>query len=74
MVDDEGAMTTMPKLKTYKAAAKRFKITGTGKLRRRKEGGSHLRRKKSKRSLRSYRKDHPVARADRKRVRRMLGK
>jgi ribosomal protein L35 len=43
-------------------------------LRRRKEGGSHLRRKKSKRSLRSYRKDQPVARADRKPVRRMLGK
>lgn len=64
----------MPKLKTYKAAAKRFKITGTGKLRRRKSGGSHLRRKKSKRTLRSYRKDLPVAKADRKRVRRMLGK
>lgn len=64
----------MPKLKTYKAAAKRFKITGTGKLRRRKGGGSHLRRKKSKRSLRAYRKDHPVARADRKRMRRLLGK
>lgn len=64
----------MPKLKTYKAAAKRFKITGSGKLRRRKLGGSHLRRKKSKRTLRSYRQDLPVAKADRKRVRRMLGK
>ena len=64
----------MPKLKTYKAAAKRFKITGSGKLRRRKQRRSHLRRKKSKRVRRQFRKDLPVARADRKRVRRMLGR
>jgi large subunit ribosomal protein L35 len=63
----------MPKMKTYKAAAKRFKVTGRGKLRRRKQGRSHLRNKKSKRTLRSFRKDQPVARADRKRVRRLLG-
>lgn len=63
----------MPKLKTYKAAAKRFKVTGRGKLRRRRVGRSHLRRKKSKRVKRSYRQDLPVAKADRKRIRRMLG-
>ena len=63
----------MPKMKTYKAAAKRFKVTGRGKLRRRKLGRSHLRSKKSKRTLRSFRKDLPVARADQKRVRRLLG-
>jgi large subunit ribosomal protein L35 len=60
-------------MKTYKAAAKRFKITGRGKLRRLKTGRSHLRRKKSKRVRRSYDKDHPIARVDRKRVRRLLG-
>lgn len=63
----------MPKLKTYKAAAKRFKITGSGKLRRRKQGRSHLRRKKSTRVKHSFRKDLPVAKPDRQRVRRLLG-
>ncbi|HDN80452.1 MAG: 50S ribosomal protein L35 [Chloroflexi bacterium] len=39
----------MPKLKTHKATAKRFKLTGKGKLMRTKQGKSHLRRKKSAR-------------------------
>lgn len=38
------------KLKTYKAAAKRFKITGSGKVMRPKGGKSHLRYRKSKRT------------------------
>ncbi len=63
----------MPKIKTHKATAKRFKITGRGKLRRRKQRRSHLRRRKSKRVRRSFSKDLPVAKADRKRVRRILG-
>jgi large subunit ribosomal protein L35 len=37
------------KLKTYKAAAKRFRVTGSGKLMRTKGGKSHLRRRKSPR-------------------------
>ena len=63
----------MPKMKTYKAAAKRFKVTATGKILRRKQGRGHLRRRKSKRSRRSYRKDVPIAKCDRKKVRRLLG-
>jgi len=63
----------MPKMKTHKATAKRFKITGSGKLRRLKQGSSHLRRKKSKRVLRALDNDEPVAKADGKRVRRILG-
>ena len=63
----------MPKMKTHKATAKRIKITGSGKLMRRKQGSGHLRRKKSKRVRRSFDKDHPVAKADKKRVRRLLG-
>jgi len=39
----------MPKIKTHKATAKRFKVTGRGKLRRTKQRRSHLRRKKSNR-------------------------
>ena len=38
------------KLKTYKAAAKRFRMTGSGKIVRTKGGKSHLRRRKSKRA------------------------
>jgi len=63
----------MPKMKTHKATAKRFKITGKGKLRRLKQRRSHLRRRKSKRVLRSLDKDLPVAKSDRSRVRRLLG-
>lgn len=62
----------MPKIKTHKATAKRFKITGKRRLRRLKQRRSHLRRKKSKRVRRSFAKDFPVANADRKRVRRLL--
>ncbi|MCS7087145.1 MAG: 50S ribosomal protein L35 [Thermoflexales bacterium] len=39
----------MGKLKTHKATAKRFKVTGSGKLMRTRQGKSHLRRKKAKR-------------------------
>jgi large subunit ribosomal protein L35 len=38
------------KLKTHKATAKRFRMTGSGKLVRTKGGKSHLRRRKSKRT------------------------
>jgi len=60
----------MPKMKTHKATAKRFKITSSGKIRRRKQGGSHLRRKKAKRTKQQYRKDLPVSKADAKRIKR----
>jgi large subunit ribosomal protein L35 len=39
----------MPKMKTHKATAKRFRYTGRGKLMRTKIGKSHLRRQKSRR-------------------------
>ena len=38
------------KLKTYKAAAKRFRMTGSGKIVRTKGGKSHLRRRKASRT------------------------
>jgi len=41
----------MPKIKTHKSTAKRFRVTGKGKLMRTRTGKSHLRRKKSKRIL-----------------------
>jgi large subunit ribosomal protein L35 len=63
----------MPKMKTHKGAAKRFKVTGKGKLRRLKHMRSHHRTKKSKRVRRSFDKDLPVAKVDEKRIRRLLG-
>lgn len=41
-----------PKMKTHKSTAKRFKVTGNGKLMRTKIGKSHFRRRKPKRVLR----------------------
>jgi large subunit ribosomal protein L35 len=61
-------------MKTHKATAKRFKITGKGKLRRLKQRRSHLRRKKSKRVKRQLRQDVEVAPEDVKRIERLLGK
>ncbi len=66
------------KLKTHKATAKRFRVTGGGKLVRTKGGKSHLRRKKSKRAKRLYTRMLEVKGSGvRKRVRRLapyLGK
>jgi large subunit ribosomal protein L35 len=68
----------MPKIKTHKATAKRFKYSGSGKLMRTKIGKSHLRRKKKKRVKRMYDEMHVVDnKATKKRVRKLapyLGK
>jgi large subunit ribosomal protein L35 len=63
----------MPKMKTDRGAAKRFKITGTGKILRRKANRSHLLEKKN--SVRTRRLSRPaeVAPGDRKQVKRLLG-
>ena len=50
----------MPKMKTHKATAKRFKLTKRGKLLRTKQGKSHLRRRKSKRVKRMFDEMHEV--------------
>ncbi|PNH21295.1 50S ribosomal protein L35 [Lachnospiraceae bacterium] len=47
----------MPKLKTSRAAAKRFKVSGTGKLIRNKAYKSHILTKKSQKRKRNLRKD-----------------
>ncbi len=46
------------KMKTHRAGAKRYKLTGTGKLKRKQAGRSHLNAKKSSRQKRSL--DHAV--------------
>ncbi len=62
----------MPKLKTHKAAARRFEYTGSGKLVRTRHGKSHLRRNRSKRAQREYAEMQPVAAVDLKRVRQLM--
>ena len=49
----------MPKLKTHKATAKRFRLTRRGKLMRLRTGRSHLRRKKSQSTISDYRHTVP---------------
>ena len=62
----------MPKLKTHKGAARRFKVTGSGKLVRMHRGKSHLRRKKSKRVKGLFDDTVSVDRSDYKRLGRVL--
>lgn len=64
----------MPKQKTRRSAAKRFKKTGSGRLRRRQAWRGHLVvGKKSSRRMRRLKGDEDVSPADRRRVNRMLG-
>lgn len=60
------------KIKTYKAAAKRFRVTGSGKVMRTKGGKSHLRRRRSKRAKAKLDRMLEVTTAgDRRRIKRL---
>jgi large subunit ribosomal protein L35 len=63
----------MPKMKSHSGAKKRFKKTGTGKLKARHAFSSHILEKKSAKRKRSFRLDRDVAKADRKVVTKLLG-
>jgi large subunit ribosomal protein L35 len=63
----------MPKMKTDKGAAKRIKVTGTGRLRRRKAFRNHLFEKKTSERMRRLGRETEIAKADEKATRRMLG-
>jgi large subunit ribosomal protein L35 len=62
----------MPKMKTRKSASKRYRRTGTGKVRRAKAFGSHIMTKKGKKRKRRLRKNDLLDRVDVKRVSRLL--
>lgn len=62
----------MPKMKTHRGAAKRFKRTGTGKLSRRKAYASHLLTHKTTKRKRKLRQDAILSSADTKRVESLL--
>lgn len=62
----------MPKIKTRKSAAKRFKITGSGEFKRAKAYKSHILEKKSPARKRNLRKAGLISKADHDRVTKML--
>ena len=62
----------MPKMKSNRAAKKRFRLTGSGKVRRSKCGGNHGMQEKSRKRLRRLRKNDTVAASFEKRIKLML--
>lgn len=63
----------MPKMKTNRAAAKRFRKTAKGKLKRQRANHSHILTKKSAKRKRRLRASTLVSKADEKRMKRLLG-
>jgi large subunit ribosomal protein L35 len=63
----------MPKLKSNRAARKRFRVTGTGKIKRTKAYASHILTKKTSKRERKLRRGTAVAGSDARGVKRMLG-
>ncbi len=63
----------MPKMKTHRGAAKRFKRTGSGKLRRRQAFKNHMLEKKTSRRKRRISGTTDVAKADRPQIKKLLG-
>ena len=63
----------MPKMKTHKGAAKRFRPTGSGKIRRAKAFKSHILEKKSPKRKRGFRHDTLVHESNLKVVKKKLG-
>ncbi|MFH1728303.1 MAG: 50S ribosomal protein L35 [Pseudomonadota bacterium] len=62
----------MPKIKTHRAAAKRFKITGSGKIKRSKAYSAHILTKKTTKRKRNLRKATEVSKEDKARIKRLL--
>lgn len=62
----------MPKMKTHSSAKKRFKLTGSGKVKRFQAKTSHMMRNKSKKAKLRLRDSELVHKNDEARVKRML--
>lgn len=62
----------MAKMKTKRAAAKRFKVSGSGRIRRGSAGKSHLMRGKSSNRLRGLKKNAMVDDSDEQRIKNIL--
>jgi large subunit ribosomal protein L35 len=64
----------MPKNKTHSGAGKRFRITGSGKIMRRRANRNHLLEHKPSTRTRRLKNEVALTPADEKKVRRLLGK
>ncbi len=62
----------MPKMKTHRGAAKRFKRTGTGKIKRVKAYRGHLLDSKTSKRKRNLRKSGLVSESDEKRINKLI--
>lgn len=62
----------MPKIKTHKASAKRYKQRNSGRLKRRNANATHLLGRRSTKRKRAFRKNSDISSADMKLVRRAL--
>lgn len=62
----------MPKLKTHRGAAKRFKVTATGEIKRRKSNKSHILTGKPAKRMRTLRKPALVSDSDRANIKKLL--
>lgn len=64
----------MPKIKTNRSAAKRFRLTGQGKVKRHHAKAAHIKTKKTPKLKRNLRSSAIVRKCDEARIYRMLGK
>jgi large subunit ribosomal protein L35 len=64
----------MPKMKTHRGAAKRFKVTGSGKLRRRQANLNHILEKKPPKRKRRLAREASLSPGDEARINRMMGR
>src|SRR6266516_2645049 len=70
----ETETATMPKMKTHSGAGKRFRVTGTGKVMRRRANRNHLFEHKSSRRTRRLARELTLAPADARRIKKLLAK
>jgi large subunit ribosomal protein L35 len=62
----------MPKIKTHRGAAKRFSLTGTGKVKRSKAYASHILTTKTRKRKRNLRKSAIFAKSDEREIKKLI--
>ena len=62
----------MPKMKTNKSASKRFRVSGSGRVRRSKAGGNHLMQEKSRKRIRRARNNDMVDGTLERKIKRLI--
>jgi large subunit ribosomal protein L35 len=70
----EGETAEMPKMKTHSGAKKRFRVTGSGKLVRRRANRAHYAEHKSSKFMRRLKSDVVLSDADSKKIKKLLAK